>query len=112
MSKLPNAKNAFIDKRKFEAYCLNTEHPRGQHKARVFRAALGLDRENFQVLVEAILENIQRKDAILTFESDFGRHYRVDFPVVIENLTAMVRTTWIVRFDENFPRMVSCFVIK
>lgn len=112
MSKLPNAENAFIDKRKFEEYCLNPEHPRGQHKARVFRAALGLSRENFRVLVEAILENVLHETAILTFESDFGWHYRVDFPVTVENRTAMVRTTWIVRFDENFPRMVSCFVIK
>lgn len=112
MAKLPNAENAFIDRRKFEEYCLNPEHPRGQHKARVFRIALGLNRENFQVLVDEILENVLNQTAILTFESGFGRHYKVDFPVIIGSRTARIRTTWIVRFDENFPRMVSCFVIK
>lgn len=37
--KLPNAERAVVDVRKLRNYCLNAEHPRGQHKARVFKSA-------------------------------------------------------------------------
>lgn len=40
--KLPNAEYAIVDKDKIENYCLNLEHPRGKHKARVFIRTLGL----------------------------------------------------------------------
>ena len=31
-----------VDLAKLRDYCLNEEHPRGRHKARVFRSRLGL----------------------------------------------------------------------
>ena len=37
--KLPNAENAYVDLRKLADYCLDSEHERGKHKARVFAAA-------------------------------------------------------------------------
>ncbi len=40
--KLPNGERAVVDIIKLQDYCLNPAHPRGQHKARVFAAALGL----------------------------------------------------------------------
>ncbi len=39
--KIPNADQAFVDLRKLRDYCLNPEHPRGRHKARLFKGALG-----------------------------------------------------------------------
>ena len=48
--KLPNADQAIIDIAKLRDYCLNPQHPRGQHKARVFRSALGLDESNAEEL--------------------------------------------------------------
>lgn len=40
--KLPNPALAIIDRKKLSDYCLNLEHPDGQHKARVFKTALGI----------------------------------------------------------------------
>jgi hypothetical protein len=37
MAPLPNASRAIIDLQKIEDYCLDPTHPRGRHKARVFR---------------------------------------------------------------------------
>lgn len=37
--KLPNADRAVVDLRKLRDYCLSQEHPRGQHKARLFKSA-------------------------------------------------------------------------
>jgi hypothetical protein len=43
--KMPGGDAATVDRRKLTAYCLNPEHPRGKHKARVF-ATLGFTAEN------------------------------------------------------------------
>jgi hypothetical protein len=43
---LPKRNEAVLDIRKIEDYCLNPSHPRGRHKARVFREALGLQRSD------------------------------------------------------------------
>jgi hypothetical protein len=37
--KLPNGHRAIVDIRKLPDYCLNTQHPRGRNKARVFASA-------------------------------------------------------------------------
>jgi hypothetical protein len=39
--KLPNGDRAIVDLEKLRAYCLNPQHPRGRHKARVF-ASFGI----------------------------------------------------------------------
>jgi hypothetical protein len=39
MARLPNSERAILDIRKIEDYCLNPEHPRGRHKARLFVSA-------------------------------------------------------------------------
>jgi hypothetical protein len=39
--KLPNAESAIIAIEKLRNYCLDPEHPRGKHKARVFSSVLG-----------------------------------------------------------------------
>ena len=39
---LPNREQAVVDLAKLSDYCLNPDHPRGRHKARVFASALGL----------------------------------------------------------------------
>ncbi len=44
--KLPNPEQAIIDSQKLSGYCLNRNHPDGQHKARVFQSVLGLGQEN------------------------------------------------------------------
>jgi hypothetical protein len=44
---LPNPDQAVFDIRKIEDYCLSPLHPRGRHKARVFREALDLQRSGW-----------------------------------------------------------------
>ena len=39
--KLPGGEDAIVDPEKLTGYCLNPEHPRGKHKARVVATALG-----------------------------------------------------------------------
>ncbi len=35
----------------------------------------------------------------------------MDFDMENEDKTATVRTSWIIRIDEDFPRLTSCYVL-
>jgi hypothetical protein len=47
---LPNAANAHIDEVKLTRYVLDPTHPKGKHKAAVFRAKLGITMQQWQAL--------------------------------------------------------------
>jgi len=48
---MPGGDHAIIKRGKLTGYCLNPEHPRGKHKARVFATALGFTAENADELL-------------------------------------------------------------
>jgi hypothetical protein len=62
--RLPHGDQAILDTRKIEGYCLNPSHPRGRHKARVFREALDLQRSDASWLRDASLEAARSVEAI------------------------------------------------
>jgi hypothetical protein len=43
---LPHSDRAILDIRKIEDYCLSPVHPRGRHKARVFREVRDLQQSD------------------------------------------------------------------
>ncbi len=51
---MPGGDAAIVDREKLTGYCLNPEHPRGKHKARVFATALGFTVENADDLRAAL----------------------------------------------------------
>ena len=61
--KLPNIDRAVVDVRKLRDYCFNREHPRGQHKARVFQSALGWTAASADDVRLKLLEAVQREEA-------------------------------------------------
>ncbi len=109
--RLPNAERAVVDIAKLRDYCLNPEHTDGRHKARVFAAALGLTAENADELRTVLLSVIKTSEATLTKEGQYGRLYVLDFMMSRGSYQALVRSSWIVRYDEDFPRLTSCYVI-
>jgi hypothetical protein len=52
--KLPNGDRAIIPIAKLLGYCLNPNHSKGKHKARVFKSALGITADNVETLVQLI----------------------------------------------------------
>lgn len=76
--KLPNGDRAVVDIAKLREYCLNPEHPRGKHKARVFAAALGLTAEQAETLRDEILQAAATAEAMATDQDEFGQRYVVD----------------------------------
>ena len=112
--KLPNLNSALIDRNKLWNYSLNSQHDHGKHKARLFAAILDLGRNehDVEILLTLILEAIQNYEAILSQSDEYGRRYIVDFLTTCNQNTANVRTTWIIRPDEDFPRLVSCYILR
>lgn len=110
--KLPNAERAFVDVGKLRDYCLNPNHLRGRHKARVFLAALGLTAIRADDLRTALLAAAQSSDATPGERDEFGERYVLDFSMTGPAGQAQVRSAWIVRAGEAFPRLASCYVLE
>jgi len=109
--KLQNPEKTIIDEHKLTGYSLNYDHSDGQHKARVFKSALNLDINDVQFLKNALLEAVKIYDAIFDKSNQFGHKYVIDFPLNHQNKTAIIHSVWIIRNDENFPRLVTCYIL-
>jgi hypothetical protein len=108
--KLPNGDRAFVDIRKTRDYCLNPEHPRGRHKARAFQAALGFRAEHAEVLAQALLRAAREQDATVVGDDEFGQRFMIECAVRGPRGIGQVRSFWIIRRGEDFPRLVTCYV--
>ena len=92
------------------AYCLNPNHERGSHKARVFRQVFGITRDNAMFLKSAILNNIDRFEVTAVTENKYGKIYSLPMKLTIFGKEGEVMTAWIVEKGTDFPRLTSCFV--
>ena len=109
--KLPGAERAVVDLAKLRDYCLNTQHPRGRHKARVFESVLGLGATEAEVLRRALLQAAVDGQAVPGESDDYGQRYVVDFELRGPRGRAAVRSNWIILTDEDYPRLTSCYVL-
>jgi hypothetical protein len=114
--KLPNRERAVNDIRKIRDYSLNPNHPEVKHKARVFKDKLEFTAADAERLRELILEAISKTEATEQQPSPHGRKFYVDFHVTrsekYEVMGAAIRTAWIIRNDEDFPRLTTCFILR
>jgi hypothetical protein len=108
---LPNRDQAALDIRKIEDYCLNPLHPRGRHKARVFREALDLQRSDAAWLRGILLEAARSHEASWIATDEWGAHWRLDATIRRQDKHAVVRTIWMVRTGESLPVFVTCWVL-
>lgn len=111
MAPVPNAESAILDIRKIADYCLSPAHPRGRHNARVFRDALGLNRDDAGWLRAALLDGLRQGEAIELSSDGLGDRWRLDVPLSRHGKSVVVRTLWIVRSGEQVPRFVTCWVL-
>ena len=109
--KLPNGKHAFLGD-KLEAYSLNPLHREGRHKARVFASALGITTANAVLLRDAVREAAAGSDAAEAHgENGFGQVFILKFPLATAVGKADILTAWIIRHDEDFPRLTTCYIL-
>jgi hypothetical protein len=109
--KLPGGDNAIVDIAKLRDYCVDPQHPRGRHKARVFAATLGLAQTDAEFLRESLLRAAREADALVGESDEYGDRFTVDFELNRGNRRAVVRSAWIVLRGETVPRLTSCFVL-
>jgi hypothetical protein len=110
---LPNCEKAEIPRSKLAEYALDPLHAEGQHKARVFRSALGFEQSNWEDLKNAILTELPYNEAVFKSEGKYGKKYEVVLPITGPNgNTTDVITAWIIRPDTDFPSLVTTLVAK
>lgn len=108
--KLPNHEIAEIPIEKLRDYCLNYEHPRGKHKAIVFKSALDIEKKDADLLKTIFLEALKTNDVVETFSDIYGIRYTVDISYSRKDKQAVIRTMWIIKTNENFPRLTTCYI--
>jgi hypothetical protein len=98
---------------KLRDYCLSDTHPRGRHKARVFRSRLGLTAADAELLRQTLLDAAtNRQDDLRPADADpFGQRYVLDFPMTTAAGGAIIRSAWIVLAGEDVLRLTSCYVL-
>lgn len=109
--KLPNGSRADLGT-KIEDYSLNALHREGRHKARVFASALGITLDHVDLLRQAVLDAAAHSNAAESRgDNGFGEVFVLRFPMQTEVGTALVLTAWIIRHDEDFPRLTTCYIL-
>src|SRR6201999_1616239 len=89
-----NVEQSTLDIRKLEDYCLNPSHPRGRHKARVFREALDIGHGDAAWLRDTLLGAVRSADASPLGSDAWGAYWRIDVPTQRQDKSAVVRTIW------------------
>ena len=108
--KLLNGERADIGT-KLEDYILNTTHPLGKHKAGSFDSVLGINLDNKQILADALLKAARNSDEVATrARNALGRAYTMELKVKAPKGSAIVVSGWIVRENEDFPRLATCHI--
>jgi hypothetical protein len=108
--KLPNGERADLGA-KLEEYVLNPQHRDGRHKARVFESALGITYANRHILRQALLDAAATSDQFeARGDNGHGELYSLRFDMEMTHGAEVVRTAWIIRHGEDFPRVITCYI--
>ena len=83
----------------------------GRHKARVFAAALGWTVDDAGRLRDMLLAAARGEEAVVGEKDEYGQRYTLDLEIPMPFGAVLIRSLWIVRAGEDFPRLASCFVL-
>ena len=108
---MPNGGSSIVEIEKLRNYCLNPAHPRGRHKARVFKSLLEMTAVDAEELRAALIDAAMGEDATPGATDIYGNRYIIDFELKRDERTAVVRSCWIVRSGEIAPRFVTCYIL-
>jgi hypothetical protein len=111
--RLPHADRAVVPREKLEGYLLNLGHEVGRHKARVFGAALGIHRGDWEYLRARIVEGVVAAPVSAARDTPWGRLYEVVVPIEgLNGRTRRVMTVWLVASAGDAPRFVTGYVVE
>lgn len=107
--KLPNGDRALIPIEKLTGYCLNPNHPKGKHKARVFQSVLNLTADNADVLSALIQQAALSGNVVQQDFTPQGQIFKVDWEIPNTD-RRILRTTWEIAYSLEIPRLITAFV--
>jgi hypothetical protein len=108
---LPHRDQVYVPPSKLHDYVLAADHPRGQHKARVFAAALGISRTDWEHLREQIKIGVLTAPVSNVQVKAYGVLYEVPIPVEgLNGASHEVITGWIVAGENPAPRLTTAYV--
>ena len=109
--KLPNGRKCYLGT-KLEDYSLNLSHREGRHKARVFESVLGITQAHPELLIAAIRSAAASSDEVeARGDNGFGEAFNLRFAMTTSHGSATVLTGWIVLYNEDFPRLTTCYIV-
>ena len=110
----PDFARVVVELEKLRDYCLSDQHPRGRHKARVFRASLGITAADAPSLRDTLIEAVrQHSNEFRPGEADeYGQRYVLDFQMTMAVGASTIRSAWIVRTSEDVLRLTTCYVLE
>jgi len=109
--KLPNGDRAVVPIEKLRDYSLDPHHAEGKHKARVFASALGLGQDDAEWLRDQLLAAAPDQPCELGRRTPHGQRYVMDLTIKHRGKSAIVRSVWNVRSEQDSPRLVTCHVL-
>lgn len=106
---LPRPREAVVPPAKLRDYALSSGHPMGGSKARVFAAALGFVKDDWESLRDELLQALPGARIGHVRVSPYGVTYGLALPVRGPNgREASVMTAW--RLREGVPYLVTAYV--
>ena len=96
---------------KLRDYSLSPQHKEGRHKARVFASALGLGVSDAEWLGTRLKDAARGHECQVGKKTLYGQRYLLDFELRHGEKAARLRSVWNVRLGEDFPRLVTCYVL-
>lgn len=104
---LPNAINAFAERKKLVDYLLAFDHPEGTGKAEFF-THFGFTSDGWELLASALIRHAQSNPVSSVAESKHGTKYRIDGPLPCPNgRSPSIRAVWIIDAGADAPRLVT-----
>ena len=109
---LPNPELAVIPIEKLRDYVLSPNHPRGEHKATVFKTILGIERQHASVLAEIIRSTLDRALAQKKEANEFGEQWATYHEIIgLNGRAAIVTVAWMFkRGAPDTPVLISSYV--
>lgn len=107
-NRLPNSIMAATDQNKIQRYALNSNHPYGKEKARVFNSVLGYHYENWEKLSNQIFDHLQTSPVSRSEVTEYGTKYVVPMRIYGErNKSMVVNTVWQIDKHSDIPRLIT-----
>lgn len=112
MKLLPHFEQAVIPIEKLENYVLNSEHPKGKNKARVFQSTLEIERRHANVLAELIQKSLLRAPAEQGETTEYGDCWTTWHEIIgFNGQSAVVTVAWMFKKNaEQIPVFISCYI--